>query len=89
MSKLRSKLSQVGVKVHLGRRAVTQCLVRSIEVVELKIVSKPLTDGGKRTSRQGARRPVVRKVDVLVLDRTPEPLGEDVVESLAEACASA
>ena len=63
--------------------------MRSIEVVELKIVSKPLTDGGKRASRQGARSLVVRQVDMLILDRTPEPLGKDVVQRLAEACASA
>lgn len=59
----------------LGRGTVAQALVRPIVIVEPKIACQPGIQVGYRG--------VVLEVDVLVLDRAPQSLDEDVVERAA------
>ena len=67
--------------VHRRRGAVPQRLMWPLVVVEGEILRQPKQQLGK------AR--VALEVDVLVLDRAPEPLDEDVVERPPAPCAGA
>ena len=58
-------------EVHCGRRLVIERLVRALVVVELEVA--PQVVSGL------AGRSVFGEVDLLVLDRAPQALGEDVV----------
>ena len=61
----------------VGRRAVIQFLVRSVEVVEVEIAPQVLL------SFAGAA--IIIQIDLLVFDAAPEPFSEDVVRRAAVA----
>ena len=58
--------------MNVSRHAVAKILVRPLVIVELEVV---VESGG-----QVRYRSVLLDVDILVLDRAPEPLNEDVIE---------
>ena len=58
-------------EVHHGRRLVTERLVRPLVVVELEVATQVVS------GLAGCR--IFGEVDLLVLDRAPQALGEDVV----------
>src|SRR3712207_9239611 len=59
----------------LGRGTIAQALVRPLMVVEPKVSIEP--------DVQGWHRGVVLEIDVLVLDGSPQPFDEDVVQGTA------
>jgi hypothetical protein len=63
--------------VHLRRRLIAQALVRTLMVVEVEVVMQ--------SRFQLWDRIILHEVDVLVLDRAPQALDENVVQSSAPA----
>src|SRR5258708_11636286 len=65
-------MSALLASVNFGWRLITKRLVRALVVVELQIPCEPVTGL--------ARAGIVVQVDLLIFDRTPQPLGEDVIQ---------
>lgn len=59
-------------KVHLRRGAARQTLMEPLMVVEVEV--------GRQAGLRHRHRRIVHQVDMLILDRAPEPLDKDVVQ---------
>src|SRR5438067_1312123 len=73
---LASRLVQLrcsGSGIDLGRSAIIQCLVRPLLVIEGEVFPQP--------ANHLAARLIALEIQIFVLDRAPEALYEDVVQS--------
>jgi hypothetical protein len=62
-------------KVHIRRRAVVQALVQALVVVEVEIAMQACF--------QRRHHVIVHEIEMLVLDRAPQPFDKDIVQGSA------
>jgi len=64
--------------VHGVRRVIVQRLVQALVIVEGEVLGELLAQLGDRVD--------IVQIQALVLDRTPQPLDEDVVQGAGRPC---